>query len=369
MKHHFWIEVLVLGIWIAGSAAHAEEYSYNYYEPGFLYEQTLENVMNAVDPEDLVGMIQAANKGDVELQYRLGYLYEYGTQFALGVKTNYNAAAQWYQKAADTGSTRAMVALGKLYKKGGQSNFPRNIAEAIRWFGDAARQGDPEGLYELGILYEQGDGVHRDDKKALEIYEAAADMRMLKAHVKVGLFYQYGRGGTRDYRKAIDHFQQALKLVENENQTIKESVYSLAGILYAQIAETNQDNKGLRLKWHIAAAEVGNLSSQLFLANAYMNGDGVPRDYVEARKWFEYAARQENTYAMVRLGYIYANGFGVEQDYRKALKWYHEAVQLGDPEAAWNIGNFYQKGLGVQRNEQKATLWFTRMNALRKRTR
>ena len=53
----------------------------------------------------------------------------------------------------------------------------------------------------------------------------------------------------------------------------------------------------------------------------YGNGDGVPRDYVEALRWYRLAAEQEDANAQTNLGEMYANGIGVPKDYIQAHMW------------------------------------------------
>jgi tetratricopeptide (TPR) repeat protein len=75
--------------------------------------------------------MQAAESGDVEAQTNVGEIYERG----MGVAPDYEAAAKWYQKAAD-----------------------KNYARA---------------LFNLGTMYEQGLGVPQDGLKALNLYRQA----------------------------------------------------------------------------------------------------------------------------------------------------------------------------------------------------
>ena len=46
----------------------------------------------------------------------------------------------------------------------------------------------------------------------------------------------------------------------------------------------------------------------------YLNGAGVPQDYVEAVRWYRLAADQEVAGAQFSLGIMYANGRGVPED-------------------------------------------------------
>ncbi len=58
----------------------------------------------------------------------------------------------------------------------------------------------------------------------------------------------------------------------------------------------------------------------------YLNGAGVPQDYVEAVRWYRMAADQEVAGAQFSLGFMYATGQGVPQDYVQAHMWYNLAA-------------------------------------------
>ncbi len=45
-----------------------------------------------------------------------------------------------------------------------------------------------------------------------------------------------------------------------------------------------------------------------------MNGEGLPKNYVEAARWFRKAAEQGNGFAQNNLGVMYAQGQGVAKD-------------------------------------------------------
>ncbi len=103
--------------------------------------------------EDLV---RAAKAGDMEAEYRLGYIYEKGR----GIPRDYNEAEKWYLMAAGRGHTGAQVRLGKMYAAG--HGVKRDYKEAARWFTMAAEHGNAEAQYNLGVLHSRGDGVPRD---------------------------------------------------------------------------------------------------------------------------------------------------------------------------------------------------------------
>ncbi len=76
-------------------------------------------------------------------------------------------------------------------------------------------------------------------------------------------------------------------------------------------------------------AEQGDATSQYNLGVLYANGQGVPKDYVQARQWYEQAATQDLALAQYNLGGLYAEGHGVPQDYVQAYKWYNLAAANG----------------------------------------
>ena len=105
-------------------------------------------------------------------------------------------------------------------------------------------------------------------------------------------------------------------------------------------------------------AERGDDTSMALLGQLYLNGSGVPQDYIKAREWYEKAAEKGNSLAMNQLGLLNQNGQGVPQDYVKAREWYDKAAEKGNVEATSNIGFMYQSGWGVPQDYIKAREWY-----------
>ncbi len=61
----------------------------------------------------------------------------------------------------------------------------------------------------------------------------------------------------------------------------------------------------------------------------FANGDGVPKNPVQAAKWFEKAARQGHADAQFRLGGLYWTGELGEKDVARALEWLQRAAASG----------------------------------------
>ena len=78
---------------------------------------------------------RAAQQGDADAQYNLGWIYAKGE----GVPKNDAEAVAWYRRAAEQGYADAQYNLGWMYAKG--EGVPKNDVDAYFWFNLAAAQG------------------------------------------------------------------------------------------------------------------------------------------------------------------------------------------------------------------------------------
>ncbi|QWV96499.1 sel1 repeat family protein [Geomonas nitrogeniifigens] len=72
---------------------------------------------------------------DAASLYMVGYLYDHGE----GVPNDSAKAVEWYTKAAEKGSVKAMYRLGVMYSNG--VGVEKDDATAIMWFKKAAFKG------------------------------------------------------------------------------------------------------------------------------------------------------------------------------------------------------------------------------------
>jgi uncharacterized protein len=172
--------------------------------------------------------------------YQLGRAYATNRQMP-------EAIAAW-RKAADKGSTSAMVELGVLYGTG--AGVARDEAQARRLFERAAQAGNPRGVsnlaalgggaggsadpararemlskgaetnaeaqYQLGMMLAEGDGGSKDDVAARALFEKAAAQNHPGALERMGAFAQQGRGGAKDSDAAKAYYQRAAALGDED---------------------------------------------------------------------------------------------------------------------------------------------------------
>jgi TPR repeat protein len=172
-------------------------------------------------------------------------LYQLGRAYAAN-KQMVEAIGAW-RKAADKGSTSAMVELGVLYGTG--AGVARDEAQARKLFERAAEAGNPRGVtnlaalsgggassdpararellaksaetnaeaqYQLGLMMADGTGGAKDDVGARAMFEKAAAQNHPGALERMGAFAQEGRGGPKESSAAKAYYERAAALGDED---------------------------------------------------------------------------------------------------------------------------------------------------------
>lgn len=296
---------------------------------------------------------KAAELGDLESLYQIGYIYyynfnpqlpeegaswwhkaallghsksqrTYGWYLLYGIHPNEEQekeAWEWYRKAAENGDAEAQKKLA------GQCNWERKYDEAERWWTMAAEQGDIEAQIRLAKEYYKGYGLKQDYDKAMFWWEKAAENGDQEAAYQVGYSYYSGDCIKQDFKEA--------------------------------------------LKWLGRAAASGHSEAKFILARCYENGWGTKKDLSKAKMWYASAASQGHEAAKRR-----HESLTIDEQPDKADKWsqkgraaydagdihaafhyYMKAAEAGDAFAQYSIGFFYYDGQGVRQNRAEAKMW------------
>ncbi len=131
-------------------------------------------------------------------------LYELGRAYAANRQMPEAVAA--YRKAADKGSTAAMVELGLLLANG--SNVAKDEAQARTLFERAAQAGNPRGAANLAALA-NGANPAGDPAEARTLLAKGAETNSAEAQFQLGLMYANGVGGPKDDVAARALFEKA----------------------------------------------------------------------------------------------------------------------------------------------------------------
>jgi TPR repeat protein len=105
---------------------------------------------------------QAAELGNAESQYNLGYCYQAG----IGVEKNSKKAIEWYSKSAEQGWNDGLYAMMMAYGSGHgvQQDFNKAFSFALK----CAENGDGTCMFNVINCYKEGMGTEKDIDKMLE---------------------------------------------------------------------------------------------------------------------------------------------------------------------------------------------------------
>ena len=94
-------------------------------------------------------------------------------------------AVSWYRKAAEQGDADAQFNLGWMYDFG--KDVPEDDAKAVSWYRKAAEQGLADAQYNLGLMYALGRGVPEDYAQGYAWLSIAASQGREKAKESKGI--------------------------------------------------------------------------------------------------------------------------------------------------------------------------------------
>ena len=83
----------------------------------------------------LTAELPAAEQGDAEAQYKIGWMYQEGQ----GVEQDFKEALKWFQKSAEQGHADGQTSLGGMYYSG--EGVEQDNATSYAWWNIAATNG------------------------------------------------------------------------------------------------------------------------------------------------------------------------------------------------------------------------------------
>ncbi len=197
-------------------------------------------------------------------------------------------AADYYKRAADKGSPKAMIKLGNLLFKGGPGLAPRP-GETADWYRQASDRGDVLGKILLAECYREGKGgVGLDfQRSALLLNEALAkEPDNSNALDLLAVAYEKGYGVPVNPSKARELLERAV--------------------------------------------ELGNSQSMANLGAYYMNGIGMPRaDQRRGVELFKRSADADNPIGMFFYAQCLEAGLGGRKDEPQARIYYRASAERG----------------------------------------
>ena len=290
-------------------------------------------------------LIPASNAGLLPSQYLLGTCYQNGD----GISKNLAEAIKCFSNPANNGDANAQAALADCYLSLGQ---PEN---AIQWLEKAANQGVCSAQRNLGLCYLNGTGVNKSVSKAVSWLSMAAKQNDSVAQTALGECYQSGNGVNKDIFEAIRLFRSAAQPNEDYPKGYPKALY-LLGKAY-------MEGQGVSKNYKIAedylqkAANLGYLDANVELQDYYLN-NGMDEHPDKAIQFIKIRAEEGDPVAQVNYGKCFFDGKGVKKDLETAFIWFEKSANQNCPEGLYMLGLCYYQGWGVKGDPTKASPLF-----------
>src|ERR1035437_8117139 len=178
-----------------------------------LYQLGRAYAANRQLPEAIGAWRKAADRGSTSAMVELGVLYGTGA----GVARDEAQARKLFERAAEAGNPRGVTNLAALSGGGGAPSDPVRARELLA----KAAETNAEAQYQLGLMMADGTGGAKDDVGARSLFEKAAAQNHAAALERMGAFTQQGRGGPKDSDAAKAYYQRAAALDEDAKRALK----------------------------------------------------------------------------------------------------------------------------------------------------
>jgi len=317
----------------------------------------------------------AAEQGNVQAQYLIGMYYytfycEDSTRFL-----------PWMERAADGGNLKAIKFLADYYRYLCDDMEPEQrkplglkwlyrMIEVLTKKADKGVMSAVKSLMNLYIHdrpYDMTEQEGRDaalmwHERLIEILRAKAERGSARDKKNLAEALYHGCDIPEEIDSCMpDREDEAVRLYEEISGEKKDgaSYYDLGQMYSREVSEEKA------FECYMKAAEMGYTPAYYAVATAYLDGEGVEKDFDKAFEWFRKAADSGDAYAKLKLAQCYKRGAGCKRDYAAALALYQQVAGEKSMKryscvdvAEYELGNMYLKGLGVDVDLRKAYDYF-----------
>lgn len=264
------------------------------------------------------------------------------------------AAAESSLRALPPADADAVAWLGAILLERGLQR------EGLRLIQQSADAGSAEGAHRLALVFAQGDGgTPRNEARAVELFERAAEKGHRRAQLNLGTLYLRGQGVPRDLVQARAWLEKAA--VNGDPYAL----YVLGRAMEESMGPVSADPVRAANLYR-QAAEKGHPLAALRYGLALADGVGIKRDVVASQRWLIHAQQSGVPEAALALGDMAARTPASrdkamnEKTLQTAITWLEVAARAGVPSAQFKLANAYYAGAGVTRDLQQAQLWYGR---------
>src|SRR5215831_17349122 len=178
-----------------------------------LYELGRAYAANRQMTEAMSAWRKAADKGSTSAMVELGVMLGTGN----GIAKDPAEARKLFERAAEAGNARGVTNLAGL-----SGNAPSDPVKARALLSKSAETNSAEAQYQLGLMMAEGVGGPKDDVAARALFEKAAAQGHAGALDWMGNFAESGRGGPEDKNAAKGYYEKAAALGNDDAKSALE---------------------------------------------------------------------------------------------------------------------------------------------------
>jgi TPR repeat protein len=178
-----------------------------------------------------------------------------------------------------------------------------------------------------------------DMNSASLVWKAAHELKDWNASYAYALCQHRGLGLIPK-----DEKQGLLLLIELVNKGHPYAQFELAGLMKYGLGGAKVNLKKAFGLYHTAAHN-GIKPARRAVGDAYLNGEGVDRDFSLAAEWYKLGGDDGDLVANYNLSLLYFDGRGVEKDVLKAIEYAEKAADAGVMPARHFLGDVYRTGV------------------------
>ena len=155
--------------------------------------------------------------------------------------------------------------------------------EQRKQFKEDCEKGSAVSCHNMGLMYAYGDGVSKDELKALEFYTKACDKNHYASCSSAAFIYEESQAVKQDMKRAFKLYSKAC----GGNDAF--GCHNTA-VYYSKLKGMKQVSRNLYNK----ACEEGYAESCIFLGRLYRDSREVAPDYTKAKEKFDMACELNN---------------------------------------------------------------------------
>lgn len=339
-----------------------------------------ESVKDFDNPEQALPAVEAitpvAEQGNAQAQYWLGrYYYTFDCE-----NRRY---LYWLEKAAEGGNMKAIKFLADYYRFlcDDDDGFDVNqrkvlgrkwhcrMIEMLKKKADKGAVSATKSLMSLYVHDRPDDMTEKEGLDAtvmwydrmIEILRAKAEQGTAKDKKTLADTLSCESGVPVEIVSYLpNRMDEATRLYEEISGEKKD------GASFYDLAQTysGEGEAGKAFECYLKAAELGYSRAYYNVAIAYLDGEGVKKDFDRAFEWFKKGADSGDVYSQLKVAECYKRGAGCPKDYAAAMEIYRRIAARSSRKsdvggvAQYELGNMYLKGLGVEVDLRKAYDYF-----------